>query len=347
MAKKVEAAGTWQYRVKDWAYHFESAKSKTYKHKRQCYMPCKNGLGYRALIRRERGPALFGAWVAMIQMLSRAESRHGYLTDTTVSVGVPIGPAEISMATDVPEAVIKEMLEITSSKTVGWLEVNPATDTTGIPQGYHEDTTGIPQSLYPLPLPLPLPSPSPPPGIPRGYQTESQDEPSPKDPDVDRPGEGVWGELEEKITKPKSDYFRATFPEAKLLKSWEWTKAQAAAGKMTGSYMACLEWALKNDKEHMPPVPDEEYKSKRRCPFCRYGDPIEGSPAPCVRCDGHGMIQAITNAEYKVLREEAVGYLGKYGTYIPPAPDVLPAPEIPPAIAKLNKTKKPQLPELV
>lgn len=162
------------FRVKGWAEYFESAKSRTYKHRSQCYMPNKHGLGYRIIMEHPEGPAIFGAWCALIQILSRQYPRHGYLTDTGLSSGYPYGIREIALLIGMKEPICELMLKTCSSKDVQWLEVTTPTDTTGIPQGYHEDTTGIPQGYHgdtvrilqspypsPLPSPSPLPTPSP------------------------------------------------------------------------------------------------------------------------------------------------------------------------------------------
>ena len=48
---------SWEYQVAGWDEWFESAKSKTYKHKSQCYTPNKHGLGYLRLVKKPNGPA--------------------------------------------------------------------------------------------------------------------------------------------------------------------------------------------------------------------------------------------------------------------------------------------------
>jgi len=145
------------YRVPDWAGNFESAKSKTYKHKSQTYMPNKHGLGYLQILQKPDGAALFGAWCAMVQVLSRQPERQGYLTDTTLPDGMPLTPAHLSLLTHIPEATIAEMLAVCASLPIAWLEVIEP----GIAEGYRGDTTGANQSPYPLPLPLPKPLPKP------------------------------------------------------------------------------------------------------------------------------------------------------------------------------------------
>lgn len=131
------------YQVKGWDEWFESAKSRSYRYKSQTYTPNKHGLGYRMLVKRPNGAALFGAWRAMTDVLSRHEKpRQGILTDTGRMDGTPIGPHELEALTDIPAEVFTEMLVAASSKAVGWITVIGNTDTTGIPQGQHADTPG-------------------------------------------------------------------------------------------------------------------------------------------------------------------------------------------------------------
>lgn len=156
-------------RVKDWNEMFESAKSRTYKIKCQAYMPNKFGLGYRRLVAHPNGPALYGAWCAVVCLLSRMSSpREGYLTDTGRASGYPLSALDVSLLVSMPEQIIAEMLSVCVSQAVGWLVVTSVKDTTRIPQGYHADT--LP---YPLPhqsltkpnkeeAPLPPASASPP-----------------------------------------------------------------------------------------------------------------------------------------------------------------------------------------
>lgn len=139
-------------RVKNWEKDFESAKSKTYNHRSQFYCPNKHGLGYQRILASQNGEAVYGCWQAMCQVLSRQEKpRHGYLTDTAVSSGRPWTAADVALVTRYSEATCQQMLDLTSSELVGWLEVVDAKDTTRTPQ----ETAKEPQYRYPSPLPLP------------------------------------------------------------------------------------------------------------------------------------------------------------------------------------------------
>lgn len=142
-------------RVKDWDARFESSRSREYKLKGQTYMPNKQGLGYNRIMHLKDGCAIYGAWCAMINLLSRMEKpRMGYLTDNSRSDGIQFSAKDISNLTLAPLHFIEKMLELCRSQHIGWLEVVYINDTK-VP------STTAPQCPSPLPLPLPLQNPFP------------------------------------------------------------------------------------------------------------------------------------------------------------------------------------------
>ena len=148
------------YRVRGWAEFFESAKSRTYKLKSQSYTPNKHGLGYRMMVRRPNGAAIFGAWRAMTDVLSRQTApRQGYCTDTGRADGLPLTPAMLEALTDIPAATFADMLTVASSQVVGWLDVLPPQDAQ-YPHGIPVVSVKY-QPLNPSPLPSPSPLESP------------------------------------------------------------------------------------------------------------------------------------------------------------------------------------------
>jgi hypothetical protein len=132
--------------ISNWNDCFEGAKSRTYNNKTSCQMPTKHGLGYRRLIRRKNGPALFGAWCALIQVLSRhPAARKGYCTDNGQEDGRPLTPEDLELLTDIPSALFVELFELGQSANIRWLISNNSTDTTGNQTDTtrnHADTTG-------------------------------------------------------------------------------------------------------------------------------------------------------------------------------------------------------------
>jgi hypothetical protein len=97
-------------------------------------MPTKHGLGYRRLVRRPNGAALFGAWCAMVQVLSRhTNPRQGYCTDGGGIADRPYTDTDLEALTDMPASIFADMLQVCASEQVGWLRILQGT--TGIPQG--------------------------------------------------------------------------------------------------------------------------------------------------------------------------------------------------------------------
>lgn len=123
------------YQIKNWSESFEGAKSKTYNNKTSCQMPTKHSLGYKRVVKRENGAAVFGAWCALIQVLSRHnKERQGYCTDTGRIDGKPYTSDDLELLTDIPAIYFDEMFAICSAQNVDWIRVITAKDTTGIPQ---------------------------------------------------------------------------------------------------------------------------------------------------------------------------------------------------------------------
>jgi hypothetical protein len=136
--KKGVAGVKYVYRVKDWEENFESAKSKGYKGRNQVYMPNKHGLGYRRLIAAlgGRGEAMFGAWAAMCQVLSRQRPpREGYLSQDGTMTSQALTAFDISVMTGFSEETVKNMISTCSSPDIEWLEHVPVRASSGSRQG--------------------------------------------------------------------------------------------------------------------------------------------------------------------------------------------------------------------
>lgn len=135
-------------RVINWNEHFEGAKSMTYNNKTSCSMPTKHGLGYRRLIRSKNGPAMFGAWCALIQILSRhPKPRSGYLTDDGTADGKPYTAEDLELLTDIPAKIYTELLNLCASEGVHWVDVMTSRESVVDCQG-----TMVPQQGTILPL---------------------------------------------------------------------------------------------------------------------------------------------------------------------------------------------------
>jgi len=131
------------YQVKGWNTHFEGAKSRTYSNKSSTQLPSKHGLGYKRIVKAKNGAAMFGAWCALCQVLSRhPKPRAGFCTHDGTENGRPYTPDELEIITDIPAKVFSSLFEIAPSEGVDWMTVTTAR----IPDGCHADTTRIPQA---------------------------------------------------------------------------------------------------------------------------------------------------------------------------------------------------------
>lgn len=134
------------YQIRDWNSHFENNKSRE---RDACsWVPIPNkqdGLGYGTLLRMPNGPALYGAFVAVVLVASKQCSpRDGHLTDTGRADGCPHTAETLSIKTQMPEKLISEMLTVCSSERIGWITTYtsarkvPARCPPGAPSGKEE-----------------------------------------------------------------------------------------------------------------------------------------------------------------------------------------------------------------
>lgn len=135
------------YQVKGWDALFEGYKSRTYDNKSSCQMPNKHGLGYKILVRRKNGPALFGAWCALVQVLSKhPKPRYGYLTDTGRIDGRPYTPEDLSLLTDMPADLFSELLDVACTPGIEWM--NQITNNSASSSDLRGEDTAVP-AQYP------------------------------------------------------------------------------------------------------------------------------------------------------------------------------------------------------
>lgn len=110
-------------RIVDWQRHYESAASRAIRDKRFCLLPNKqHGMGYVLLLSQENGEAMYGAFCALVLLLSRqAPPRLGWLTHDGTATGEPMRVRDIAAVTRFSEATIGAMLEHVSDPRIGWL----------------------------------------------------------------------------------------------------------------------------------------------------------------------------------------------------------------------------------
>jgi len=108
------------YRIRDWNGRFETAESRKVKRLNWVAVPNKqDGGGRRHLLKLPDGPALFGAWNALIQVASRCPER-GLLMD---DIG-PLDAHELEVRTDIPAELFDRLFDVLTDpkNRILWLE---------------------------------------------------------------------------------------------------------------------------------------------------------------------------------------------------------------------------------
>ncbi len=138
-----------QYRIRDWDTLFENSRSRSYK--KLDWVPIPNrhdGKGFRRLIAYENGPALFAAWVLIVQVGSKCPQR-GVLADEDG----PLDADDLSLKTGCPADVFAEAFRVLCLPKIGWLEVEEIGAESQLPDSSLTDAVSMPTiavSLVPL-----------------------------------------------------------------------------------------------------------------------------------------------------------------------------------------------------
>lgn len=113
------------YRIRDWDKHFEIGQSRAELKKnpqsrmRWVAIPNKHdGKSYRRLMRHPQAPALFAAWVLIVQVASKCEVRG-----TLTSDEIPITAQDLEDKTDLPAEYFELAFQEITSDRIGWMEV--------------------------------------------------------------------------------------------------------------------------------------------------------------------------------------------------------------------------------
>src|SRR5205085_2332029 len=103
---------------KDWGTRYENNRSRELKSLEWVPIPNRqDGDGYTLLVDRPNGAALFGAWIAVVQVASRCEPRGTLLRDAATAHD----SSSLSRMTRIPKEVIEQMLSVCTEETK-WLE---------------------------------------------------------------------------------------------------------------------------------------------------------------------------------------------------------------------------------
>lgn len=128
------------YRIRDWDSIYEN--NRTRELKSLLWVPVPNnhdGDGYTLLTSHKDGAALFGAWVACVQVASRCDPRGTLLR----RIGLPHDATSLSRITRLPESIFERVLSVATVECK-WLTVE---DFTEIPQ----DGAILPQASAEIP----------------------------------------------------------------------------------------------------------------------------------------------------------------------------------------------------
>lgn len=125
------------YRVRDWEAIYENNRTKELK--RMSWVPIPNkmdGDGYTELVDHEHGAAHFGAWVAIIEIASKCETRGTLVREG----GKPHDARSLARMSRLPVNLFEEVIPRLIGP-IGWLEVIETETASGIPQ----DDAGTPR----------------------------------------------------------------------------------------------------------------------------------------------------------------------------------------------------------
>lgn len=106
------------YRIKDWEKHFENNRSKEIKHLQWVPVPIKlDGDGYLQIMAEPDGPALFGCWIAMIELAGKSQVRGTFLRDD----GTARDHASFARTLKMPLDLVERALFF-FTETLEWIE---------------------------------------------------------------------------------------------------------------------------------------------------------------------------------------------------------------------------------
>lgn len=105
------------WRIRNWARHFEKheASRRVGALKWVPIPTAHDGKGYRKIMSKPDGPAIYGTWVAILATAAKCDTR-GVLADEDG----PLSAEDIALKTGIPEPMVQKAIEVLIA--VGWLE---------------------------------------------------------------------------------------------------------------------------------------------------------------------------------------------------------------------------------
>ena len=103
-------------RIRNWETHFEKADSKKCRQMLWVAIPTKHdGLGFRKLVGRENGPAMYGAWVVMVAVAAKCPKRGTLATEAG-----ELTPDDLALKTGIPSGLYRDTIR--TALELGWIE---------------------------------------------------------------------------------------------------------------------------------------------------------------------------------------------------------------------------------
>ena len=129
------------YRIKNWDSVYENNRTRELKNLGWIPLPLgHDGDGYTTLMSHENGAALFGAWIAVIQVAAKCDPRGTLVRKSQI----PHSSATLSRITRIQVRLLDEMLDVCLTEC-NWLEIIDLQFNAEIPH----DNAGIPHGVAP------------------------------------------------------------------------------------------------------------------------------------------------------------------------------------------------------
>lgn len=111
------------WKIVDWDKHYENSRTSPIELRRWATLPNKqHGLTYCKLLADDNGESMYGAFCALICMLSRqSPPRDGWVTDNGMEDGVALSADDVALVTKFRTETVSAMLDVCGGR-LGWMQ---------------------------------------------------------------------------------------------------------------------------------------------------------------------------------------------------------------------------------
>ena len=112
------------YRIKNWDDHFETEKTRQYRHcQRITFTNNLNKIKRTRILKGRDGPGCLAVWFSICQWHStQSKPRKGYLTDNGKADGSPLDADDIGALIGIPARIVNIALQRLATDEIGWVE---------------------------------------------------------------------------------------------------------------------------------------------------------------------------------------------------------------------------------